>query len=193
MLQQPPIAAVATYASWFPAPACVIHAGEWTPDYLVHCWLGPMLQQMAPAAKVVVMLRDPVERYRRRGQPRMTPHGVPHAVESSELFTGRYAEHLARIEPFVDDDDRLLVLQYERCALEPESELARTFEFLGVEPSAVTDPPAPDLDGQPPDGKEPFELSAERRATVVESYRPDVERLGGPPSRDRPRARRNFG
>jgi hypothetical protein len=172
----PSAADAATYASWFPRPPGAI-AGEWTPDYLVRSWLGPALRQLAPAAKVMMMVRDPVERYSAGISRALSPEGnVPHAAEASQLFVGLYAAHLARLERFLDDD-ALLVLQYERCVLEPQAELARTFRFLGVEPIAIPDVPAAAVDGIEAPGTPRFELSAERRAVVVAAYRPDVERL----------------
>jgi hypothetical protein len=166
---------VATYAAWFPRPPGAI-AGEWTPSYMAHCWLGPMLGRMAPAAKVVVMLRDPVDRYCSGIRRQLPPQGVHHAVEAANLFHGLYAEHLGRLDPHVADD-ALLVLQYEQCVRDPQAELARTFRFLGVEPFAVADAAVGDFGTAASRNKESFELSDERRAILVATYRPDVEQL----------------
>jgi len=168
---EPSAADVATYAAWFPRPPGGI-AGEWTPDYMVRSWLGPTLGRMAPAAKVVVMLRDPVDRYWSAVSESPRPQGVHHATESVNLFEGLYGEHLARLEPHLDDG-ALLVLQHEQCVRDPQSELARTFRFLGVEPISVPDVAMPDVAHH----RHGFELSPERRALLVAAYGPDVERL----------------
>jgi hypothetical protein len=169
--REPSTEDVADYAGWFPRPPGAI-AGEWTPYYMVHCWLGALLARMAPAAKVVVMLRDPVERYasgitHRRQRQDFVPEN-----ETTHFLRGFYGEHLARLEPYVDDD-ALLVLQYEQCVREPHQQLARTFEFLGVEPMAV-----PDIEQfRGTRSEHGYELWPERRSLLVDAYRDDVERL----------------
>ena len=102
---------------------------------------------------------------------------MPHAAESSELFTGLYAEHLARLEPYVDDDRCSSSSTSGVCSSRRPSSRARS-AFLGVEPIAIPDVPAARLStAARPTARAPFELSPERRAVVVETYRPDVERL----------------
>ena len=91
-----------------------------------------------------------------------------------QVGIGEYARQLAALETFVDPA-RVLVLQYERCCAEPAVQLARTFEFLGLEPFAVD----PKLLGRSvgivsPD-KPP--LSDDRRRSLVETYAPDVDAL----------------
>lgn len=52
----------ALYHRYFPRPRGMM-AGEWTPRYMSDYWMAPMLRQAAPDPKILVMLRDPVERY----------------------------------------------------------------------------------------------------------------------------------
>ncbi len=53
----------AEYASLFPrSPGKVV--GEWTPRYLADFWAAPLIRKAAPDARILVMLRDPVARYR---------------------------------------------------------------------------------------------------------------------------------
>jgi hypothetical protein len=54
---------VELYHRFFPRPDGAM-TGEWTPSYMVDRWIPPPLQQAAPKAKLLVLLRDPVERYR---------------------------------------------------------------------------------------------------------------------------------
>ena len=51
------------YFRFFPRPEGAI-AGEWTPRYLNLPGLAQTMQALAPEARRLVMLRDPVERYR---------------------------------------------------------------------------------------------------------------------------------
>lgn len=128
---------VRRYHDHFRRPAGSV-AGEWTPRYLYDPWVPPLLARAAPDARVLVMLRDPVERFR---------SGLTHAAERGRAIDadvvndavqrGRYGaqlEHLLRSIPA----ERVLVLQFERCRQEPAAMLRRTEEFLGLEPGLVT-------------------------------------------------------
>ena len=53
----------AEYASLFPRPPGQL-VGEWTPRYLPDFWSISLLRRAAPDARLLVMLRDPVARYR---------------------------------------------------------------------------------------------------------------------------------
>src|SRR5688572_4105347 len=53
---------VEKYASLFPRPGGTI-IGEWTPDYLWDPGCAAMLKRAAPKARILVLLRDPVQRY----------------------------------------------------------------------------------------------------------------------------------
>ncbi len=116
------------YALHFPRPPGAI-AGEWTPYYMQGRNVPRQLRVAAPDARILVLLRDPVDRYR---------SGAFRRPDKSENATrrGLYATQLARyLEVF--PREQLLVLQYERCLEAPAVELARTFEFLDVDPGFV--------------------------------------------------------
>ena len=164
-------ASVERYHRLFPRPAGAV-AGEWTPRYLYDPWTPELLARAAPQARVLVLLRDPVERFRsglaaREGRLA----GVDLAADA--FARGLYGAQLDRLLAHVPRD-RLLVLQYERCRDRPDEELSRTLAFLGLEdfgtPAAlrrrVKVTPAPKLRLD-----EPL-LGELRRA-----YRADSERL----------------
>ena len=50
------------YKQYFPRPQGSL-IGEKTPGYLYQPWVAPMLKTVAPKAKLIVLMRDPVERY----------------------------------------------------------------------------------------------------------------------------------
>jgi hypothetical protein len=120
------------YHGWFPRRAGEI-SGEWTPDYLSWPWVPPLLQRAAPKTRLLVILRDPVDRFR---------SGLSHQVATGAEITGDtvsdavnrgfYHRHLDWWARYFDDD-RMLVLQYELCARDPERQLAKTYRFLGLD------------------------------------------------------------
>jgi sulfotransferase family protein len=147
------------YHQYFPrAPGTL--AGEWTPRYMLDAWVPRLLKAAAPEARLLVMLRDPVARYRsqlsiavsRRGVE--DPAGAPMAQDA--LARGMYLTQLERVLRHFPRE-QILMLQFERCIADPEPELRRTYEFIGLErtdfvPAAVgerVNPGAPPFELQP--------------------------------------------
>ncbi len=124
------------YASWFPRPPGTL-SGEWTPAYVFYYWVAELLRQVAPEAKILVLVRDPIDRYS-SGLVHASRGGPPgNASESQRAFNrGFYAAQLSQWERLFGPA-QMLVLQYERCVRDPRVELARTFRFLGVDDSHV--------------------------------------------------------
>jgi hypothetical protein len=121
---------LSAYARWFPRPPGAI-TGEWTPSYLFSYRLPPVLRRAAPNAKVLVLLRDPIERYCSDISRRMPPRRLRN-VRYKGLARGFYA---AELRPWdeVFDSSQMLVLQYECCVLRPAEQLAATYRFLGLD------------------------------------------------------------
>jgi len=107
--------------------------GEWTPRYMRDFWTPPLLRRAAPEAKLLVMVRDPIERYRSGVLHRLsrTPDRRQEALASDGIERGRYGLQLRRLLRYFDRD-RILVLQYERCRAEPLEQYLRTTRFLGL-------------------------------------------------------------
>ncbi len=120
------------YASWFPRPPGSI-TGEWTPSYLFWYQIPPLLRRAAPDVKILVLLRDPVERYQSDISRRMSRQQLRN-VRYRSLAHSFYA---ARLAPWVDTfgPSRVLVLQYEACTRQPAAQLAATYRFLGLDDS----------------------------------------------------------
>jgi hypothetical protein len=172
-----PASDVERYERYFARPAAGGVTGEWTPRYMHDGWPLRQLRQAAPGARILVMLRDPVDRYasgyaredrlaRERNEP-----GIAAAMVKQQQARGLYADQVQRtLETF--GRERVLILQYERCRNEYERELERTYEFLGLEPSFR--PEAPRLaPGSPRDR----DLPVSERARLADVYAPDVARL----------------
>jgi hypothetical protein len=163
------------YAAWFPRPADKL-AGEWTAWYLGHPWLGQALQVVAPEAKILVILRDPLERYisgiTNVGGEKGRVEPLNPGSENFQFVQGLYSLWLSNLEPYVARD-RMLVLQYERCVADPEGELARTQRFLGLDvqiPDNLREPRNPTKFSK-------IELDAERRRVLTHAYEADVAAL----------------
>jgi Sulfotransferase domain len=163
----------AEYAALFPRAEGRL-CGEWTPRYLYDVWTPPLLARAAPEARLLVLLRDPVERFR-SGLAYELLLAPGSADAASRAFArGLYHAQLQWLLRFVDRA-RVLVLQYERCRSAPESELRRTYEFLGVrDPGFV-----------PASLHRPGNVTAAPKTLLPTSllealgaaYRPDAERL----------------
>lgn len=138
----PDTATIERYHRYFPRPEGAL-IGEKTPEYLSCPWVPPMIKLAAPDARAIILLRDPVERYvsglshHDRGGLVNDDEGLGRAfgdrmrVVTDAIGRGLYA---AQVEWLMEayPADRLLVLQYERCAADAAAQLSRTFAFLGL-------------------------------------------------------------
>jgi hypothetical protein len=127
---------VQRYYTKFPKPPGSL-VGEWTPRYMHDFWVPPLIVRTAPNARLLVMLRDPVERFvsgvAREMEVRNTRF-LP-LIGNDAVNRGRYHLELSRLRAAAPNG-RLLVLQYERCVADPHSQYRRTLEFLGVDDTA---------------------------------------------------------
>ena len=164
---------LAAYHEYFPRPQGQ-QVGEWTPLYASAPWIPPLLARAAPQARLLMIVRDPVERLisglaldaavaSRRGAPlsRHTPLGA--------YVRGLYRAELSLLERHFDRS-RLLLLQYERCAAEPEPELRRTFALLGLREDATVE----GLEAHPRRRDDKPQFDPATRAAYVEAYSDDV-------------------
>jgi len=161
------------YHGWFPRRRGTI-AGEWTPEYLYCPWVPGLLDEAAPGARLLLILRDPVERFCSGVAHERREAGARGAATTAEaLSRGFYHQAMSHWWRHFDDS-RLLVLQYERCAADPEGQLAQTYRFLGLDdsfvPPAIRRPVSVTRKGKPT-------LSDDVRRRLVEMYLPDVMAL----------------
>lgn len=108
-------------------------AGEWSQRYMFDHWTPPLLRRVAPDARLLVMLSNPVDRYRRKLViERKQREADEVAYFMSEILTrGRYASQLRHLWEYFERD-QVLVLQFERCRADPVGQYARTLRFLGL-------------------------------------------------------------
>jgi hypothetical protein len=159
------------YRSWFPRPESRL-TGEWTPDYLHQPWVPALLATAAPDARLLLLVRDPVERFRsglahhQRHSGRLSADVYADAVVRG-LYGGwlqHWLQHVSR--------DRILVLQYERCAKDPAGQLERTYDFLGLTPFSP-----PGLRTRVSASGELLALDSDARRRLEDVYASDVRLL----------------
>ncbi len=165
---------IAAYHGWFPRPAGRL-SGEWTPDYLYQDWVPTRLHAAAPDAKLLVILRDPVERYRSGCAHQLTYTGRLTAADRVDAYhRGLYAADLERFEA-VFGRAQMLVLQYERCRDDPAGELARTLAFLDLDDTWRPLDLASGVNRG--DRRRAWRASPARDAELAEHYASDMARL----------------
>ena len=107
-------------------------AGEWTGRYMFDAWTPPLLKRAAPDAKLLVLLADPIDRYRSILGIRLARRKGDETVYMADVVDRRsHASQLARLHRFFDPS-QVLVLQLELCRRDPVGQYRRTLEFLGV-------------------------------------------------------------
>jgi hypothetical protein len=181
----PTAAEVAAYHRFFPRPDGAL-AGEKTPEYLSSPWAIPMLAQAAPDAKVIILLRDPIDRYlsgrghglrgwRKAGKTfEAEPLADRTRMVNGAIAMSRYGAQIERVLRHFPRE-HVLVLQYERCVRDPRAEIARTYAFLGLPPHELADDELTRLRNV--STGERVAISDEHVAVLVEELLPDVRRV----------------
>jgi hypothetical protein len=163
------------YQRYFPVPPGSV-AGEWTPGYLIDFWAPELIARAAPGARILVLLRDPIDRF---------CSGLTHQLATSRAPLGHrdiqgafqrsiYAPQLRRVLAAFPAD-RVWVGQYEACRADPAKELARTYRFLGLDPHRLD--AAAFRSEVNPTTREKFEPSAALRTSLLEGYTADMAQL----------------
>jgi hypothetical protein len=165
-------AAAEEYPLWFPRRPGTI-TGEWTPDYATFPWAPELLHRVAPDARLLMLVRDPIERFRSGlDHYRNLQQPVDGMVRANAVARGFYAKAIAQWTE-VFGTDRLLVLQYERCVVDLEGQLARTFDHLGLTRYHVS---RKEIPLRPSAGnRTPLDPDVVERLAVL--YRHDVDEL----------------
>jgi hypothetical protein len=137
------------YRQAFPCGTDVF-SGEWTPNYLSHPRALERLVSCAPEARLLLLVRDPVDRLQSHLNHQWGLMERLGLSGDEAAFTWRYflypdavrasfvADNVERLLSLVPRD-RLLVLQYEQCRDDPEEQLHRTLAFLEVDPAPSID------------------------------------------------------
>lgn len=168
-------AAIERYQRYFPRPEGGI-AGEWTPGYLIDFWTPELIARAAPDVKVLILLRDPLARFVSGLTHQLATSRKPlsHRDIQGAFQRGLYAPQLRRVFAAFPHE-RVLIGQYEACRSDPLAQLARTYEFLGLEPFRPDDDA---LRGEvnPTTGRK-YELPGPLREALLSGYRHDIEQV----------------
>lgn len=107
--------------------------GEWTDVYAVQPWTLPLLKRVAPDAKILVMLVNPFEAYRKAYLQRKArvDRGDKRVWMNTAAADREYGTQIAALHRFFDPSN-ILVLQLERCRQDPVGEYQRSLRFLGA-------------------------------------------------------------
>ena len=151
-------------------------AGEWTPRYMFDFWTPRVIARVAPEAKLLVMFRDPIERFRSGVPHRLsrTPDARLEAATADGIERGRYATQLERLHRYFPPE-RVLVLQYEQCRADPVANWRRTLRFLEVDESE--EPPDFDRARGSTMAPKKVELWDDFNDGLRATFEPEVERL----------------
>lgn len=138
--------ALTLYQQAFAAPPGAL-CGEFSTQYLLYPTMLEQLAAAAPAAKILVILRNPVDRFllhwnhlvTKRGQRLFGQSAAPQryslttfSFNTEAMLHSFYGNGMARLLRRFDRE-QVFVLQFERMVQHPERELARTYQFLGVD------------------------------------------------------------
>ena len=181
------------YRAFFPLASEAAIAGEASPNYLAHPASASRLADALPTAKVIAMLRNPVDRaysqyqmQRRRGHegrpfehtiddgaiPRLDGDGNLRAEWNRTAYRARglYANHL---EPWLEaiDPANLLIVRSEDFFADPAAILDEVQRFVGMRPWL------PAQFDVKQDGGEYDPLDPETRARLADWYEPHNRRL----------------
>src|SRR5215203_2222272 len=76
-----------------------VKVGEWSDRYGFHPWTAPLLKNISPDIKLLFMVRDPVERFRRQASRNLSGRRAGYPVYMAEaIHRGRYASQLRQLE-----------------------------------------------------------------------------------------------
>jgi hypothetical protein len=167
------------YYRYFPRPAGKL-VGEWTPRYMNVPGVVEAMRALAPEAKLLVLLRDPVERYR-SGVGQWQKHKERRGKRLN-LWAGRkdaYARSFYgfALRPYVQAFglEQMLILQFEQCLQDPAGQYQRTLEFLGLDDWL----PPPEILGKAYNAsrRRPSPAALDEPPDLIESLEDDVREL----------------
>jgi hypothetical protein len=132
------------YRQAFAAPQGAI-CGEWSPAYLTYPLAVRHLAETVPEAKLLALVRNPVDRVLSAQNQQTTDRmrymnldGEREYVFKTFSILQVVLFHSLLFHPFRQllssfERSQLLLLQYEKCSIDPAGEIARTYGFLGID------------------------------------------------------------
>lgn len=179
-------ACVARYAELFdPAK----RSGDFTPSYLRCLWIPALARRCCgPDVTIVVLLRDPLERFDSAMRWYATRPGVPDAAKRTEhlnwvrdkgndaTWGGMYATHLAAwTREFARE--RFIVMQYESVRRAPAEAAGRVWRALGLGERPLAAAAGRTWNATDASAPAAWSSSPGLRERLSELYAPEVETL----------------
>ncbi|CAN5368636.1 sulfotransferase [soil metagenome] len=151
-----------------------IRRGDWTPQYLRHASTPAAAARWVPQGPILVLLRDPVERFRSAMRLAATrgkswPYPVPITVQT---WTGCYADQLDMWAAAVGRE-RLHVMVFEEVRTDAQGTVDRLWRLLGLDPVPLSDVDAESSSSSQAD----WDWTPGLRESLQTLYRPQAERL----------------
>lgn len=145
--------------------------GEWTACLMYSWWMVPLLKKAAPNARILVSLRDPVERYI-SGLAYIKNRIMNMSMVGSDAYgRGLYATQLENVLKYYPRD-QVLVLQFEKNISDTEEQLSKTYKHLGIKEIYPSD-----LDVKINKSRSKKRELKELRKILVGRYAPEVKKL----------------
>lgn len=160
------------YLDLFPADG--VKRGDWTPQYLRHASTPAVAARLVPDAPVLVLLRDPIERFRSAMRLAATrgkswPYPVPITIQT---WSGFYADQLDAWAAAVGRE-RMHVMVYEQIREDPQSAVDDVWRLLGVAPVPLEEVARESASSSRAD----WDWTPGLRESLQVMYRPQAERL----------------
>jgi hypothetical protein len=177
--------AIETYRQAFAAPQNCF-SGEWSVLYLTYPFAINHLAKVAPEAKLLAIVRNPIDRLRSALNHVLSNRLPAMDLKDERAYVFRnfslfpeVMSHMLVSDPFrrllqLYDRSKLLVLQYEKCRLDTPGEISKTYRFLGLDDSYMP----PSLNSKI--NVQPYiipPLSKNERVNLTEYFYEDVHSL----------------
>jgi hypothetical protein len=151
-----------------------VKRGDWTPQYLRHASAPAVAARLVPDAPVLVLLRDPVERFRSAMRLAATrgkswPYPVPITIQT---WSGFYADQLDAWAASVGRE-RMHVMVYEVIREDPQAAVDEVWRRVGVDPVPLEEVARESSSSSRAD----WDWTPGLKESLQVMYRPQAERL----------------
>lgn len=140
--------AIEAYRQAFAAPSGSI-CGEWSPGYLNYPLAIDHLAKAVRDTKLLAIVRNPVDRVLSAQNMQLSKRAKFMNLKGDRAYIYKtfsifqevtlhsllYKSFQQLLKAF--DRSQLLLLQYEKCKIDPRSEIAKTYRFLGLDDSYI--------------------------------------------------------
>lgn len=181
------------YRAQFPSRRRGRITGEGTTSYLAHPLVARRMYALTPRAKIMIMVRNPVDRaysayhmirrsgmetaptfevaltYEERRQREYEQNDMIEYMQYMYLGNGLYAHHLSRWHPYFPID-KMLIINYDDFASNPQAVLDRVWDHLGVRPLRIPSRRPLNVGKYTP-------MHQDTRDKLIEYFRPHNKRL----------------